>query len=278
MRKIELCASMEAKISTGAFENQTVFHSFKEMLEGDFTDEQLLEIQKDKFRKFCAEPTEFQEKELAIKGVQKEFKHLRLLQCPKCGKKHPSITTVRDFDSKGFYCTDEELDIAIALGSIQDIRCRHYVETGEWKEAKDIELCWPHLLALKGTGRETDANLFNFPAFLKKYPLKEMLNGMRFFNCEWEITSEPDLFGTPEGDWAENVPSVLDYKRNVDKLSAFTQMAVIAKHYGLKQMIAIPVNGETAQGFSKAVVSKDVDGYFEIAMDKRRRFRTRYGV
>lgn len=268
---------MQALVSTGPFENQTVFQSFKEVLEGDFTDEQLQEIQRDKFNKFCVKPIELQEQELSIKAIEKEFKHLRILACPLCFKKHPSITTVRDFDSKGFYCSEQQLDIAIALGMIADIKCRHYVETGKWVPAKEIEACWPHLVTIKGTGEDADA--FKFDAFLKKYPLKDLKNGERFFNCEMEITSEPDLLATPvDWDIAESVPSVLDYKRNVDKLSAFTQMSVIAKHYGLTQMIAIPVNGDTAQGFSKPVVSKDVNGYFEIAMDKRRKFRKRYGI
>lgn len=276
MRKVELCGSMEALVSTGPFENQRVFQSFKECLEGEFTDEQLIEKQKELFKKFCSDPIEFQEKELSIKAIEKEFKHLRILLCPNCQKKHPSITTIRDFDSKGFYCSDAELDIAIALGCIQDLRCRHFVSTGEWKDAKELEICWPHLLTLKGTAAEPNA--FNFPAFLKKYPIKNMSNGERMWDCENEITFESDMFGTPDGDWAENIPSVFDYKRNVDKVSAFTQMAVAAKKLGLKQMIAIPVNGETAQGFSKPVITKDVDGYWEIALDKRRKFRKRYGI
>lgn len=277
MRKVEICGSMEALVSTGPFENQRVFQSFKEVLEGEFTDEELQQIQKDKFKKFCSDPIEFQERELSIKAIEKEFKHLRLLPCPKCGKKHPSITTVRDCDSKGFYCTDAELELARAQGCITDLKNRHFFATGEWLEAKDLPQCAPHLLVLKGSG--LDPNLFNLPAFLKKYPIQDTKNGERFFNCELEVTGEPDLIATPVGwDFAESVPSVLDYKRNVDKLSAFTQMAVYAKQYGLTQMIAIPVNGDTAQGFSKPVVSDRIDEYFEVFMDKRRSFRKRYGI
>lgn len=278
MREIELCGSMSALVSTGPFENQTVFLSFKETLSCEFTDEEIKEKQKYLFKTFCSDPIEFQERELAIKAIQKEFKHLRILKCPKCDKSHPSLTTVRDFDSKGFYISDADLDIAIALGTIADLRCRDFVKTGVWKDAKDIDLCKPHLVTLKGTSGITEANNFDFPAFLKKYPIKDLVNGERFFNCEYEFTAEPDLLSTPVGDWAENVPSVLDYKRNVDKVSAFTQMSAIAKHYGLKQMVAIPVNGETAQGFSKPVVSKDIDGYFEVFLDKRRKFRKRYNI
>lgn len=278
MRKVELGGSMEALVATGPFENQRVFFHFKESLEGEFTDAELLEKQKALFKTHVADLIELQEKELAIKAIQKEFKHLRILKCPECGKSHPSITTIRDFDSKGFYCTDAELDIAIALGCIQDIKCRHFIQTGEWKTAKEIEACWPHLVTLKGTGKEMDADSFNFPGFLKKYPIKDMKVGVRLWDCENEITFEPDFFGTPDGDWAENVPSVFDWKRNVDKLSAFTQMSITAKKLGLKQMGAIPVNGETAQGYSKPVMNKDVDGYWEIALDKRRKFRKRYGI
>lgn len=289
MRKVELSVSMEALVSTGPFENQRVYHSIKEIVEGDFTDAQLIERQREMFRKFCTDPIELQERELSVKAIQKEFKHLRLFSCPHCGKKHPSITTVRDFDSKGFYCTDEELEIATALGSIQDIKCRHFVNTGEWKAAKELEQCWPHLLVLNSSvkGKTSDPNSFDLPEFLKKYPIKDMKNGERFFNCDWEITSEPDLIAIPdnwnmgskkEPVYLPSIPSVFDYKRNVDKVSAFTQMSVIAKHHGLKQMIAIPVNGKTEQGYSKPNVSSDVEGYFEIAMDKRRKFRKRYGI
>lgn len=276
MRKVELGGSFEALVATGPFENQRVFFHFKEALEGEFTDAELTEKQKHLFKTHCSDLIEEQEKELSIKAIQKEFKHLRIIKCPKCSKSHASVTTIRDFDSKGFYCTDAELDIAVALGSIQDLRCKHFVTTGQWKEAKEIESCWPHLVTLKGTAAEPNA--FNFPAFLKKYSLKDLKNGERFFDCDLEVTGEPDLIATPEGDWADNVPSMIDYKRNVDKLSAFTQMAVYAKQYGLTQLIAIPVNGETAQGFSKPVVTKDVDGYYEIFLDKRRKFRKRYGI
>lgn len=278
MRKIELCGSMEALVATGPFENQRVFQSFKECLEGEFTDQELIEKQKHLFKTFCSDPIEFQEKELSIKAIQKEFKHLRILKCPKCGISHPSVTTVRDFDSKGFYKTDAELDLAIALGMIQDIKCKNFVQTGKWLEAKEIDSCKPHLVTLKGTPEFTEANSFNFESFLKKYPLKEMKNGERFFDCDLEVTGEPDLIATPVGDWADNVPSLLDYKRNVDKLSAFTQMAPYAKYYGFTQLIAIPVNGDTAQGFSKPTVTKDVNGYLEVFQDKRRKFRKRYGL
>jgi len=277
MRKFEITCSSEALVSTGPFENQRVFFAFKEVLEGDYSDEQIVEIQKEKYKKFCFEPIQFQESELAIKAVEKEFKHLRLLLCPKCGKKHPSVTTVRDFDSKGFFVSDSELELARAQGCITDIRCRHFVTTGEWRLAKDIPSCAPHLLTLKASG--LDPNQFNYPAFLKKYPIRDMKNGERFFDCALEVTGEPDLIGTPDSwDFAESVPSMIDYKRNVDKLSAFTQMAAYAKQYGLKQMIAIPVNGDTAQGFSKPVVCNQVDEYYEVFQDKRRRFRQRYGI
>lgn len=279
MRKIELGGSMEALVSTGPFENQRVFFHFKECLEGEFSDAELVTKQRTLYKTHVSDLVEEQEKELTIKAVQKEFKHLRIMQCPICGKKKPSVTTVRDFDSKGFFCTDQELDVAIALGCIQDLRGRHFVSTGDWKDAKDIETCWPHLVTLKKYSVDpSQANAFNFPAFLKKYPIKDMKVGERLWDCENEITFEPDFFGTPEGDWAENVPTVFDWKRNVDKLSAMTQMSVCAKKLGLTQMVAIPVNGETAQGFSKPVVSKDVNGYFEIFMDKRRAFRKRYGL
>jgi hypothetical protein len=98
MRKIELGGSMEALVATGPFENQRVFFHFKESLEGEFSDVEILEKQRFLFKTHIADLVEEQERLLGIKAVEKEFKHLRILTCPKCGKKHPSITTVRDFD------------------------------------------------------------------------------------------------------------------------------------------------------------------------------------
>jgi hypothetical protein len=102
-----------------------------------------------------------------------------------------------------------------------------------------------------------------------------------------EITYESDLIGVTKG-WnigtkkepiiLQDLETVFDYKRNVDKDKAFMQMSVAAKHKGLKRMVAIPVNGEPERGWSKPVINNDVDGYFEMLMDKRKKFRKRYGV
>jgi len=291
-RKISISASFQGVIATGPFENSRPSFSAAEEFEIEADDKSIdavaastIEVRHGELQALCYNAFKNMEQMAAAEKIQKEFKHLRILDCPNCGKKHPSITTIRDFDRKAFYCTDEELEIAIALGCIQDIRCREFVKTGQWLKAEQIPLCKPHLLTLKG--KTVGHNDFDFPAFLAEFPITDMQNGERMWDCENEITFEPDLIATTKG-WnigtktkpviLEDLTTVFDYKRNVDKDSAFIQMSVCAKKLGLKRMVAIPVNGETQQGYSKPIISNDVNGYFEIALEKRRQFRKRYGI
>lgn len=277
MKTIKISGGFTGKVATGSYENSSPSFFIEETVENcTWTDGEILERSQFLTNK-CKEMFDGIAKALTIERIKNDFKFLRILDCPKCGLKHPSVTTVRDFDKKGFYCTEAELELARAYGIIQDLRCKHFISTGKWVEAKEITSCAPHLVTLKGSG--VDANWYNFPAFLKKYPLKDMKNGERFFNCEVGITGELDMIGTPDGwDFAEAVPSVVDYKRTIDKLSLFTQLSCYAKHHGLKQMIGIPVGGDSQQGFSKPVVSTQVDEYYEIFMDQRRKFRSTYGL
>lgn len=282
MRKFELGGSFETLIPTVQFGNKTVFIHFKESYEGDYTDEQIRILQDEKYKKFCIEPAELQEKEILMDCVQKELKDLRILRCPKCNELHPSVTTVRDFEDKFEYT--ETLAVATAEGCIEDIRCRHFVSTGEYLPASKIPQCKPHLQILKGSGSQ---NNFDFTAFLKAYPITDMKNGEREWDCERGITYEPDLLGVTnawdigtkkEPSIIQDLPTVFDYKRTPDKVKAFTQMSICAKNNGLKRMVIIPVKTDNQKGYCDPIIENDVDGYIEILMEKRRKFRRRYGI
>ena len=96
------------------------------------------------------------------------------------------------------------------------------------------------------------------------------------------VTNEKDRYaGTPDGyAVVAGVPTIFDIKRTPEKVKNFMQMSAYAKACGKKieQMMIIPLNDKTEQGFSKPIVSSDIDKYFELFLYKRKDFKKVYGI
>lgn len=190
---------------------------------------------------------------------------------------YPSVTTVIEPEYKPFIGEDE-LAIATSEGNICHARAAHFIKTGEWIDPKKLEGVASDLLLLKG--RFLD--VWNFPAMLEKYPMKDMKNGYHLINHEHRYGGTHDMtclypLGGEKG--AELVLTVGDFKRTPDDHKNYTQISAYAKCIeGAKQMMIIPTNPDNAQGFSKPKVSTAIDKYFEVFLDKRATFREVYGI
>jgi hypothetical protein len=72
-----------------------------------------------------------------------------------------------------------------------------------------------------------------------------------------------------------------DVKRTVDKVKNFKQIAAYCKMKGyehIKQMMIVPLNNKTQQGFSKPVIETRIDNYFEMFLKDREAFTKRFGI
>lgn len=273
MPKIKVSAGFAGKIPTGSFQNSSPSFS----AEVEFTvkkgDLPGLVVEIDKAQKtlhdVCYRNFTAVAEAAKLEKIKNDMRGFRFYKTER--GEYPSVTTILDPDFKA-WCTDEELRIAVAEGNINHARAAHFIETGKWVEPKDLAGVAPDLLACKGR----DLDIWDFPAFLKKYPLAQLKNGRRLVNDAHRYAGTNDaecLF--------EDVQTIIDFKRTPDREKNFTQMAAYAKCPGMehiKQMMIIPCNPDNQQGFSKPIVSPAIDKYFEVFLDKRRRFEAAYGV
>ena len=71
----------------------------------------------------------------------------------------------------------------------------------------------------------------------------------------------------------------MDVKRTFNKLKNFKQCAAYAKCMdGIEHLMIVVFNDENKQGFSKPIITKDIDKYFELFLADRRDFKKVYGI
>ena len=278
-RTIKVGASFSGKINTGSYENMNPGF-YLEIVDELPNTVDYLEKARELMKEMHDECyRQFQEvaQKATIERIEKEYKNIRFYE--KDGKKYPSVTSILDVGGVEFHCSTEDLYEYAAQGQINHLRVEAYIKTGKWLNPIEIEACWPHIHTLKTGKLNLAIDACDFPGFLKKYPINSMENGVKIFNEEHQYAGTPDFYGTPLFKDAECLPTIFDVKRSISKVKNFCQMAAYAKcRTEIQQMGIVPLNDDTEQKFSKPLMSKDIDGYFEMFLNKRREFRKRYGI
>jgi len=210
----------------------------------------------------------------------REEHDLRFRTNPVTGIESPSVTSVINFDSDGFFCSEKDLVEYAAQGNIIDARVRHYINTGEWVEAIEIEDALPNIAILKNGSLGLSEGAGNFIGFLDKYPITKMATVSRLFHKDDLFNGELDFIGIPHFKGAEEVTTVCDIKRTPSKDSNGMQLAAYCRMLNLDQGIIVPINGKTKQGFSKPKIYRIemLEYYYEMFLEKREAFRNHYGI
>lgn len=278
--KIKVSASYSGKLPVASYSN--VSPGFYAEIERELPDDidgdeegYIEDLQKD-LHAICLRNFQVVADQAKIDKLKADMGGFRFYKTP--NGEYPSVTTVLDPEFKSFV-SDEELKVAIAEGNINHARAAHFIATGEWVEPKKLDGVAPDLLVCRG--RIVDG--WDFPAFLEKYPIKEMRNGVPVYNHVHRYAGTPDLFGLfPKGGAkdGELVKTIFDFKRTADKIKNFSQMSGYAKCEGVEveQMAIIPTSADNQQGFSKPIVTTEIEKYFELFLDKREKFKGTYGV
>lgn len=283
-RTIKIGGSFEGVIATGPFQNMRPGFFVEETLEGDLTDEQIFQRQKELQERSYRN---FQEAEhnAAVQRINNERKDFRWRKLPN-GKLVPSVTSILSFD-KDFDIPPHELSQYASWGTVNHARINHYWKTGVWEKPQNLEGVYADFVIVKRGSLMLDMDCIDFPAYLKKYPFVCKGYGIEVYNEEFEYAGELDYWGIPEeSKECKAVPTLADAKRTPDK-EHFLQTAAYAKAKPLpgiewpdkfEQMMLLPLQNKTQQGFSKPLVSGEVDRAFEMFLSKRKKFRQRYGV
>ena len=97
------------------------------------------------------------------------------------------------------------------------------------------------------------------------------------FNDEYKYAGRQDFEAEHEG-----IATLCDVKTGaIDKISHFKQLAAYAKcpkNAHIKQLMLIPLTNKTQQGFSKSIVTKEIERYWELFVSDRNNFKVRFGI
>lgn len=222
----------------------------------------------------CYQNFEMEANKAKILKIQEDRKDFRFYKLPN-GEEVPSVTSILNYDSE-FLMDSEELKQYASQSTINHVRVEEYIKTGIWKDPKDIEGITADMFILKKGNLGLDYDSCDFPEFVKKFNVKDLKNGSLLLN-------EKERYGgTSDGECTyEGIPTIFDIKRTADKTKNFQQMSAYAKCSGMehiKQMMIIVLNDKTERGFSKPIISTDINKYYELFQFKRREFKKVYSI
>jgi hypothetical protein len=284
-RTIKVSAGFSGKIATGSFQNMNPSFFAEETFEiddgcvvvNDLLMQQcsgpnplkMIKERQIELQAICYANFEQEAHKAKIRKIQEDRKDFRWYG------EYPSVTSILGYDAD-FFVEDNDLKQYASQGNIIHAQVAEFIKTGEWKSPDKIEGTTPDLFILKTGSLSLSLDGWDFPAFLKKYPLTGMKNGNALINDAHQYGGTYDL----EGIYSE-IPTLCDVKRTTDKVKNLMQMAAYSKCSGMehiKQIMVIPLNDKTDQGFSKPTVSVEIDKYFELFIAKRKEFKKVYGI
>lgn len=272
--KIKVSSGFQGVIPTGSYQNSRPSFNAEVEFEVDSKEEVALSVEtmQEELYQICRDKFNSVAEQERIIKIQNDRKDFRFYQ--KNGQELPSVTSIINYDTD-FLIPEDELKQYASQGNIIHAQVAEYIKTGTWKLPKDIEGTTADLFILKSGSLNLSLDGWDFLAFLKKYPMENLKNGEIVYNETERYAGIPDGYGTYNG-----LHSIFDVKRTPEKTKNFMQMSAYAKASGkdIKQMVIIPLNDKTEQGFSKPIVSTDIDKYYELFLYKRKEFKKAYGV
>lgn len=276
-RKLIIGASFQGVLPTGSYSNMRPMFSATMEYEAEFATEaevsNAIELAQQELQGICYGNFEMEANKAKILKIQEDRKDFRFYQL-KNGEDVPSVTSILNYDSE-FLMDSEELRQYASQGNIIHAQVADFIKTDTWHKPGEIEGTAPDLFILKKGNLSLSLDGWDFQAFLKKYPIDKLKNGDIVINEKERYGGLPDGYGIVGG-----IPTIFDIKRTPEKTKNFMQMAAYAKasKEKVEQMMIIPLNDKTDQGFSKPIISTDIDKYFELFCYKRREFKKVYSI
>jgi len=269
--KVKLTAGFSGVISTGSYENARpsyLIEAETEISSPDEIEKRLAELQEICQRRFQAD-----EQHLIIERIERERSDLRFYNGL------PSVTSIINWDAD-FFVSPDELRQYAAQGNLYHAQVAHFIEKGEWVSAERVDGTWADLIVLKKGSLALTYDDWNFPAFLKKYPIEKLENGRTVKSDKHKFAGTSDVRVC----YYDGKKTLADVKRTPDKLKHFKQCAayILAEvemgEPPYEQMMLIPANGKTEQGFSKPIISTEIAQFTQMFLKDREAFAKRFGI
>lgn len=279
--KIKIGSNYTGVINCGSYENTRPGFSAEielDVLASEDIQSEIDQMQK-KLHKICYDNFKACEQQAIVDRINKERQDIKFYDCPVCGKKHPSVSSITSWDSD-FFVPPHELQQYASQGNLYDLQAKHFILTGKWEHVEKIEGSWGDLVVLKKGNLGLTYNGWDFPAFLKKYPVDCMEVGKPVVSCKYGVGGTPDVREC----MYDGKKTLADFKRTPDKAKHFKQLAgyvLLEEDNGespYEQMMLIPCNDDTKQGFSKPILTTEIAQYKAMFLKDREAFQKRFGI
>lgn len=280
-KKITISGSVSGTIATGSFQNLKPTFTWEETFENfgaEMTDIAIQSRRKELYDMSYSLLKDAENKAI-IERIQQERADLRFVASPTSGKSLPSATSIINYDAD-FFVSPEDLRQYASQSQIVHAKVGHYIDTGNWVEAKELADIWTDMVIVTKGSLKLPLETGDFPGFLKKYPIEKMENGYRGFDDTIGYCGEFDFKGLPKFKEVESTLTVFDIKRTPSKIKDGMQLAAYCNLVNAKQGIIVPLNDKTQAGYSKPIIysGEELEGYFKMFLQKRKDFKKRYSI
>ena len=267
----EIVVSYSGKISTGNYENESPFFSNKEIWGGTLPPGFVDQRQQFLFDKCYSRFTECEKRSL-LELIKKKRRDIRFY-----GDK-PSVTSIIGWDAD-FYVTPEELIQYSARGTIYHAQVRIYEETGEWLEPADIPEIYTQMVIIKQGSLKLTLDGYNYRGFKAKNPFETI-------STETEVHNDILGYAGRQDIKYKNIKTgaigLADIKTgSVEKTKCMKQLSAYANCKGnedVTELMVIPINNKTAQGWSKPIIEEDAKKYLPMFIDDLNAFKERFSL
>ena len=278
--KVKISTSFSGVIATGSYENTRPSYAVEfeaeidDMLPEQFQD--YVRKNQEILQKICYNNFKLDEQRQIVERITKERSDMRFYDG------YPSVTSILNWDAD-FFLPPQDLQQYASQGALNHAQVAEFIRTGEWKPVKDIEGTWADIVIVSQGSLKLGLNGCNFPAFLKKYPLEKMENGKQIKSDKHKFGGTPDIRIC----YYEGKKTLADVKRTPDKIKNMKQISayILAEEENgespYDQMMIIPLNDKTDQGFSKPILVEGRDKikqYQEMFLRDRENFKKRFGI
>ncbi len=279
---MKITAQFTGVISTGEYENERPLFALEEELNHSPTDKQI-QTRQEELYSICRSLFDRVQKESIVKRIEKQRKDLRFY--PRNGEQYPSVTSIIGWD-EDFFVSEEDLLQYAAQGEINHLKLYYYITENKWFESGKIPEAHFHKVILKKGNLNLPPDSGDLKGFLEKYPIAFIDAEKVVYNDEEKYAGRRDAYGVPEinKEWeklgVKNLNTLFDLKRHKDEIKNFKQLSAYAKasKENIEQLIIIPVNDDTKQGFSKPVVTRNIEAYYKMFLQDREQFKKRFNL
>jgi hypothetical protein len=272
LKSTEIVASYSGKISTGRYENESPFFSIKE--EWTNADKEFIISRQKLLNQLCYDRfTECANRSL-VDRLKEQYHHLRFYMFN--GIQLPSVTSIIGWD-KDFFMAPEELAQYAARGTIIHKQVEIFLKTDKLIPPEEIPEVFPQYVTMTKGSLKLTLDGFNFVSFFEKNPIELIDTEKQVVNLDKKYSGRMDIKAKFNGK-----VSIMDVKTGtVDETECFKQLAAYAKGSGnsdVSQLVIIPINNKTKQGFSEPKVTSDIEKYFSLFLEDRKKFEERFGL